>query len=264
MRAKTSDRSRRSAAVETLPGPDPVKKGRVAIQTIQTPKKGPKNRPRGALPRLRADRPLRYDPLSIIFLIDNHGSASSAYIRDALNAIAYRFTALAEYDESLRSLINAPDGQPFRYMQERDLFGFYSNAHSVFDAFCFALFAVGALIDPGNFPLATEADERNVTWSTMLRAYGKAFPTDPILSELEKIWNDTEELRGIRNILTHRAVGARDLMATTDPSAPSDRIPRLNISLDAGTTRTHRSQVAGLLLLGLEAADKFVKAHGAG
>jgi hypothetical protein len=103
-----------------------------------------------------------------------------------------------------------------------------------------------------------------VTWSTMLRAYGKAFPTDPILSELEKIWNDTEELRDIRNILTHRAVGARDLMATTGPSAPSDRIPRLNISLDAGTTRTHRSQVAGLVLLGLEAADKFVKAHGPG
>jgi hypothetical protein len=183
------------------------------------------------------------------------------FIMGALNAIAYRFTALAEYDESLRSLINAPNGQPFRYMQERDLFGFFSNAHSVFDAFCFALFAVGALIDPGNFPLATEADERNVTWSTMLRAYGKAFPTDPILSELEKIWNDTEELRNIRNILTHRAVGARDLMATTGPSAPSDRISRLNISLDAGTTRTHRSQVAGLLLLGLEAADKFVKAH---
>lgn len=130
--------------------------------------------------------------------------------------------------------------------------------------FCFALFAVGALIDSGNFPLATEADERNVTWSTMLRAYAKAFPTDPILSELEKIWNDTEELRDIRNILTHRAVGARDLMATTGPSAPSDRISRLNISLDAGTTRTHRSQVAGLLLLGLEAADKFVKAHGPG
>jgi hypothetical protein len=84
------------------------------------------------------------------------------------------------------------------------------------------------------------------------------------LSELEKIWNDTEELRDIRNILTHRAVGARDLMATTGPSAPPDRIPRLNISLDAGTTRTHRSQVAGLLLLGLEGADKFVKAHGPG
>ena len=100
--------------------------------------------------------------------------------------------------------------------------------------------------------------------STMLRAYGKAFQTDPILSELEKIWNDTEELRDIRNILTHRAVGARDLMATTGPSAPPDRIPRLNISLDAGTTRTHRSRVAGLLLLGLEGADKFVKAHGPG
>jgi hypothetical protein len=43
------------------------------------------------------------------------------FIMGALNAIAYRFTALAEYDESLRSLINAPNGQPFRYMQEREI-----------------------------------------------------------------------------------------------------------------------------------------------
>src|SRR6266511_3942555 len=151
------------------------------------------------------------------------------FIMDALNAIAYRFTAIAEYHESIRSLINAPNCQPFRYMQERDLFGFYSNAHSVFDAFCFALFAVGALIDSGNFPLATEADERNVTWSTMLRAYGKAFPTDPILSELEKIWKDTEELRDIRNILTHRGVGPRAFGVSTGASTIPEgtTIPRL-------------------------------------
>ena len=113
------------------------------------------------------------------------------FIIGALNAIAYGFTALAEYDKSFRSSITAHGtgpGQPFRYMQERDLFGFFSNAHSVFDAFCFALFAIGALRDSANFPLATDPDERNVTWSKMLRAYGKAFPSDPILSELEKIF----------------------------------------------------------------------------
>jgi hypothetical protein len=44
------------------------------------------------------------------------------------------------------------DGQPFRYQQERDLFGFFGNAYAVFEAFCFALFAVGALIDPAHFP----------------------------------------------------------------------------------------------------------------
>ena len=186
------------------------------------------------------------------------------FIIGALNAIAYRFTALTEYDKSFRSLITAygtGPGQPFRYMQERDLFGFFSNAHSVFDAFCFALFAVGALIDPGNFPLATEADERNVTWSTMLRAYGKAFPSDPILSELEKIWNDTEELRDIRNILTHRAVGARSFGVSMGPSTVPETttIDRLNISLDATTTSSRRRDVAKLLLLGLDATSKFVE-----
>src|SRR5262245_56672084 len=75
---------------------------------------------------------------------------------EALNAIAYRFVALAEYDQSFTAWFNAHrDGQPFRYHQERDLFGFFSNAYSVFEAFCFTLFAVGALIDPAHFPLST-------------------------------------------------------------------------------------------------------------
>ena len=146
-------------------------------------------------------------------------------------------------------------------MQERDLFGFFSNAHSVFDAFCFALFAIGALRDSANFRLATDPDERNVTWSKMLRAYGKAFPSDPILSELEKIWNDTEELRDIRNILTHRAVGARSFGVSMGPSTVPETttIDRLNISLDATTTSSRRRDVAKLLLLGLDATSKFVE-----
>jgi hypothetical protein len=186
------------------------------------------------------------------------------FIIGALNAIAYRFTALAEYNKSFKSSITAHGtgpGQPFRYMQERDLFGFFSNAHSVFDAFCFALFAIGALRDSANFPLATDPNERNVTWSKMLRAYGKAFPSDPISSELEKIWNDTEELRDIRNILTHRAVGARSFGVSVGPSTVPETttIDRLNISLDATTTSSRRRDVAKLLLLGLDATSKFVE-----
>jgi hypothetical protein len=71
---------------------------------------------------------------------------------EALNAIAYRFVALAEYDRSFTARFNARrDGQPFRYEQERDVFGFFGNGYSVLEAFCFALFAVGALIDPAHF-----------------------------------------------------------------------------------------------------------------
>jgi hypothetical protein len=121
--------------------------------------------------------------------------------------------------------------------------------------------SIGALRDSANFPLATDPDERNVTWSKMLRAYGKAFPSDPILSELEKIWNDTEELRDIRNILTHRAVGARSFGVSVGPSTVPETttIDRLNISLDATTTSSRRRGVAKLLLLGLDATSKFVE-----
>jgi hypothetical protein len=55
----------------------------------------------------------------------------------ALNAVAYRFKSLAECDESFTDLIKAHASDQRRYEQERDLFGFFSNFYSVFDAFCF-------------------------------------------------------------------------------------------------------------------------------
>jgi hypothetical protein len=140
---------------------------------------------------------------------------------EALNAIAYRFVALAEYDQSFTCWFNAHrDGQPFRYHQERDLFGFFSNAYSVFEGFCFTLFAVGALIDPARFPLTTAKDERNVNWRTMREAYCEAFSGDSILTVLKSIADDAafKELGSSRHILTHRAVGARQLSAGTGPS----------------------------------------------
>jgi hypothetical protein len=184
----------------------------------------------------------------------------------ALNAIAYRFHALAEYDQSYTVSFNAhgaDTAQPFRYEQERDLFGFFSNAFSVFEALCFALFAVGTLIEPANFPLATDTDERNVRWKTLQQAYCKAFRGDPILSVLQTIANDPEfkDLGKSRHILAHRAVASRALSGTTGPPALPDRMSRLKISLDAGTTGRPRSQAARLLRLGFEAMQKFVEAR---
>jgi hypothetical protein len=56
-------------------------------------------------------------------------------------ANSYRYKAIAEYDDSFRKLIasGAPSHEAV-YEQERDLFGFFANAHSVFDTFCYGLF----------------------------------------------------------------------------------------------------------------------------
>jgi hypothetical protein len=80
----------------------------------------------------------------------------------ALAAIAIRFKALAEYDQGFTASIKAHGngpGQPARYEQDRDLFGFFSNGVSIFDAFCFALFSIGALKGFPEFPLTSEEDE---------------------------------------------------------------------------------------------------------
>jgi hypothetical protein len=66
---------------------------------------------------------------------------------DALRAIAYRFIALADYDESFTASIKQygiSSSHAIRYNEDRDLFGFFSNGFSVFEAFWFALFAIGA------------------------------------------------------------------------------------------------------------------------
>lgn len=198
-----------------------------------------------------------------------HGSKNEHRLfMGALHGISYRFKALADYDDSFTASINAhgtTSGQPIRYQQERDLFGFFSNAFSVFDSFCFALFAIGSLASPANFPLATPEDERNVNWGSLQRAYCRAFPANPILNALTTITTDTAfaELRDIRNILTHRAAPGRryEIEVSSSVTLTGTTISRLNIPLDAATTSSRRRHVAKLLHPGFDATQKFVEDH---
>jgi hypothetical protein len=182
----------------------------------------------------------------------------------AMHAISYRFKALAEYDDrftaSIASHGPAP-AQPIRYEQERDLFGFFSNAFSVFDTLCFVLFAIGALTGAPNFSLATAKDERNVNWATMKKAYNTSYPSDPILATINTIEADAAftEIRDARNMFTHRATPPRHhKLAIGSPSPNETTIARVNIVVDATTTASRRRDVARLLQSGLQAAANFV------
>jgi hypothetical protein len=56
----------------------------------------------------------------------------------AWSAVSHRYKALAHYDEVFTRTIETHGPGPayeVRYEQERDLFGFASNAYSVFEAF---------------------------------------------------------------------------------------------------------------------------------
>jgi hypothetical protein len=143
------------------------------------------------------------------------------------------------------------------------LFGFFSNGASIFDAFCFALFSIGALKGYPEFPLTTEVDERKVNCRTMLKAYGAAFSGDPILNVLEAIEKKLEDFRAVRNILTHRALPSRTFEVSAGSPGPDKAWFRrlLNMQIDAETTSSLRSQLAKLLLSGLDATVMFVNAR---
>lgn len=74
----------------------------------------------------------------------------------AWNALAYRFLSCKEYnDEFTASILGAGDGpiSPERYIQEKALFGFFTTGLAAIENFCYALYAIGAILDSQNFPL---------------------------------------------------------------------------------------------------------------
>jgi hypothetical protein len=186
----------------------------------------------------------------------------------AWSALSYRYLATVEYDESFVASIlqNGPGpGPSIRYAQERDLFGFFSNGLSVFDAFSFGMFSIGAILVPDVFPLASADDERKVTFGGTLKSYRSAFTNDPFTAELQKILNDGsfQELRDLRNFLTHRAVPARhfSLVISGSGSKPTAELGRINIGLDQHTTSARRQDIVRLLKSALLAAREFAEVH---
>lgn len=179
----------------------------------------------------------------------------------AWNAISYRYMGVVEYDEYFTASITeygpAP-AQPLRYRQERDLFGFFVSAGSVFDAYAFGMYAIGALLVPNNFSLA---EEWKIDWKSTTTRYRDAFSNDPILRVLDNIWNDSafEDIRNVRNVLTHRAVPPRHF--TMSSRMATTRIADVDLTISETTTRSRREHLVRLLSTAVDATRTFVAAH---
>jgi hypothetical protein len=195
-------------------------------------------------------------------------SQSHGHFIGAWNAVSYRYVALAEYDKSFTSSIKkhgvAPASGQARYEQERDLFGFAGNAYSAFDAFYYAMFAIGAFVEPKIFVLATAADESKVNITTTHRKYEEAFPSNPILAAFKKFSDDPDrvQLSQVRNMLTHRAAPPRAFQLTvgSKDAGPTAQITRVNLELNKNTTSLLRKNVSRLLVSCVKAAETFVAA----
>jgi hypothetical protein len=193
--------------------------------------------------------------------------AHARFFGGAWGALAYRFMAMAQYDESFTKSIlenGASPGPMLRYEQERDLFGFFSSGCSATDALLFGMFTLGAMLKPVAFALKDKSDERNVNPARCYDAYRRGFIGDPILVALQLTTKNGdpnwERFSAIRNVVTHRAAPPRDF-SVGDPSQPDAIMSRVDVDLNKETTSSPRRQVAGLLGKLLAASNSFVQTH---
>lgn len=176
----------------------------------------------------------------------------------AWNAIAYRFQGMVDYDESFTSSIQKlgpGPGQPDRYRQERDLYGFFVSGASLFDAFAFGLYAAGLLVAPSALP---NANERQIEWPFTSRNFRKVFPTDSVSHVLTRTETHPAylDLRKIRNVLAHRIAPPRHHRMSSGAN-----LGRLDIPLNETTTSERRTQFSSLLHDLLDAAQEFVESR---
>lgn len=183
----------------------------------------------------------------------------------AWNAISFRYLALCNDGDAFTASVSAPDGGASlqeRYQQERHLFGFFSNGFSAFESFFYGMFAIGALLHPVDFPLATPKEQQAVSPASTDRAYARAFVGDPILATFAAVFTDAayREWKEVRNILTHRTAPGRTIFVSVE--SDEDLLARWKINdipLGRETASVRRGHAARMLSALLNAAAVFTE-----
>ena len=119
---------------------------------------------------------------------------------DAWVAVPLRMGTAMRYSDTYRVAGGADN-------LEEVLFGFFTNAVATIDSFCFALYAMASMLQPMNFPAATDQERQRINGRSTELAFGKFFGATSIAKLLPHIRGSGEyrQLATIRNVLAHRA-----------------------------------------------------------
>jgi hypothetical protein len=185
------------------------------------------------------------------------------------NGLAYRFRAMAEYDEqytsSIKSFGNSP---PFeeRYKQGNALFGLFVNAVSIIECCFYSTYWVGAILEPSRFP--SNAEVIKLYPKNVADKFNATFPGDALTKQMihcvhERTYDD---MKDIRDVLSHRGMlprrfyggGERSGKATipTNPKDLSDKW-QYDFPIDESTTEVRRQWIANELKVLVSTIHKF-------
>lgn len=186
------------------------------------------------------------------------------------NGLAYRYRAMAEYDEQYTSLMQAFGNSPppeERYKQGKALFGFSVSAVSAIECFFYSCYWVGAILKPSELPSSAKAVSRLYPVD-IARIFVAVFPEDSFSQQMERCVHEPmhAEMREVRDALSHRGMlprhfyrgGERNGMATM-PTNPKDLSNewQYDLLIDERTTAIRRQWLSGQLKNLTSAAISF-------
>lgn len=199
----------------------------------------------------------------------------------AWQAVRYRYRSAAECSEEFQALLANPSemwqagwgDEELTYKLERSIYTFFMNGLSVFDSFAYALYFLGHAVQPAAF--FDVAKLRNITRKATCKAFGAAFPQEPITKLLARLSSDAKfgAIDELRNILGHRLSGRhsvrssgtmnRDGTFTTDFHEETWHIPGAAVSLTFGPEMLQRvlDDVADLVKALTAAALQFAESR---
>jgi len=190
---------------------------------------------------------------------DSHSDSFREFV-SAWNTVAYRFLSCDEHDQAFSESVKRFGKTPpplERYVQERELYGFFVTGFSVIESFCHGMFAIGSILKPEKFPFVTPDDKRKVSPEVTADKFGKVFSGESITTALHSMRRsqDFRDWKNMRNILSHRSTPGRHGFFGGDRNGEviwGEKTP-----IDESTTASRFRWLVDTLDDLLEAADKF-------
>jgi hypothetical protein len=198
--------------------------------------------------------------------IPNRPDPAWEHFATAWNTVAYRFVAAGRADDRFGEAYRRGD----RARQELSLFAFLSAACSAVECGAYAIYAIGAILEPKAFPLLAEPKRKDVKLGSTAKRLERQYPGDPLSDLIRRLRHDRVwlELVDWRDVEIHRGTPARSHSLATLGAPPPPNFWRMGIhrgdDVPLGSEMTHdkRKWLARTINELVAEVDRFLTRRG--
>ena len=172
-------------------------------------------------------------------------------------AVAFRVISCADHSEAFTRSVQMHGDAPVppeRYVQERELFGFFLTGRAAIESFSYALHAIGSLLQPALFP---SGKPENVSPEKTAERAAKGLGTYGLAAAMGRLVTDGVyiEWNDFRNVLAHRVSPSRVFHVSigSDSQQPGHWQPQkaknraVQLDIDACTTTARLRWLVGTI-----------------